>query len=95
MPVMTVLDVYLLFNNIILEESFSKLSECLIYFLIDSSTTMASNENYCLKLNGFEGNAKLYWQELQLENDFCDVTLACEDNQIKTHQLIISSCSPV
>merc|ERR1719482_1617538 len=56
---------------------------------------MADNENYCLRLNEFEGNAKIYWQKLQTENDLCDVTLACEDKQIKTHKLIISSCSPV
>ena len=56
---------------------------------------MAGNDNYCLRLNGFESNAKIYWQDLQAENDFCDVTLACEDKQIKTHKLIISSCSPV
>ena len=56
---------------------------------------MAANDNYCLRLNEFEGNAKIYWQELQKENDFCDVTLACENKQIKTHKLIISSFSPV
>ena len=30
-----------------------------------------------------------------METDYCDVTLACEDKQIKTHKLIISSSSPV
>ena len=29
-----------------------------------------------------------------MANDFCDVTLACEDKQIKPHKLIISF-SPV
>ena len=56
---------------------------------------MVGNDNFCLRLNEFEGNVKIYWQELQKENDFCDVTLACEDKQIKTHKLIISSSSPV
>ena len=28
------------------------------------------------------------WQELQIENDLCDVTLACEDNQIKAYKII-------
>ena len=49
----------------------------------------------CIRLNEFEGNVKLYWQDLQKENDFCDVTLACENKQIKTHKLIVSSFSPV
>ena len=56
---------------------------------------MAVNDNYCLRLNEFERNVKTSWQDLQLEIDFCDVTLACEDKQIKTHKLIISSCSPI
>ena len=30
------------------------------------------------------------WQELQIENDLCDVTLACEDNQIKAYKIIWS-----
>ena len=42
-----------------------------------------------------ERNVGISWQELQNETDFCDVTLACEDKQIKTHKVIISSCSPV
>ena len=29
------------------------------------------------------------------KNDFCDVTLACEDKHIKTHKPVISSTSPV
>ena len=55
---------------------------------------MASDANYCLQMNRFEENGKIYWQELQMEKTFYDVTLACEDKQIMAHKLIISSCSP-
>ena len=34
-------------------------------------------------------------RELQVDKDFCDVILACEDKQIKTHKVVISSCSPI
>merc|ERR1719469_1467412 len=44
---------------------------------------------------GFERNVRKFWQELQIENDFHDVTLACEDKQIQTHKIIISAFSPV
>ena len=30
------------------------------------------------------------WKELQIGNDLCDVTLACEDNQMKALKIIIS-----
>ena len=56
---------------------------------------MPGSDNYCLRLNEFEGNVKISWQELETDKDFCDVTQACEDKQIKTHRLIISSFIPV
>ena len=40
---------------------------------------MVGNDNYCLRLNEFEVNTEIYWQKLKNENDFCDVTPACED----------------
>ena len=49
---------------------------------------MVGNDNYCLPLNEFEINAEIYWQKLQNEKDFCDVTLVCEDKLIKTHKFI-------
>lgn len=57
---------------------------------------MIGSDNYnCLPLNEFEGNVKISWQALQVEKDFYDVKLACEDKQIKMHRLIISSFSPI
>merc|ERR1719228_2281120 len=34
------------------------------------------------------------FRELREEKDFFDVTLACDDNQIQAHKVIISACSP-
>jgi hypothetical protein len=56
---------------------------------------MVGSDNYCLRLNEFEVNAEIYWKKLQAENDFCDVTFACEDQHIKTHKFIFFSCPPV
>merc|ERR1719186_2097552 len=56
---------------------------------------MTSGDNFCLGLNEFENNVKTYWQQLQFETDFRDITLACDDGSIKTHKVLISSCSPV
>ena len=49
---------------------------------------MVGNDNYCLRLNEFEVNAEIYWQKLQNEKYFYDVTLICEDKRIKTHKFI-------
>merc|ERR1719186_465719 len=56
---------------------------------------MTSGDNFCLGLNEFENNVKKYWQQLQFETDFRDITLACDDGSINTHKVLISSCSPV
>ena len=52
---------------------------------------MTASESFCLSSHGFESDVKISWQELQKQNDFCDVTLACEDQQIESHKFVISS----
>ena len=56
---------------------------------------MTGSDNCCLRLDEFEGSVKISWQKFGTDKEFGDVTLACEDKQIKTHRLIISSFSPV
>ena len=46
-------------------------------------------------LNEFKGNINAQWHKVQIITDLCDVTLSCEDKQIKIHILIISSLSPI
>jgi len=56
---------------------------------------MISNDNICLRSNGFDNIVKSCWKELQMEQDLCDITLACEDKQIETRKFLISSFSPI
>ena len=56
---------------------------------------MSANETFCLRFNEFDRVIKSCWQELQRENDACDITLACEERQIKSHKFVISAFSPV
>merc|ERR1712123_486320 len=39
-------------------------------------------------------NISCAFRELREDKDFFDVTLACDDNQIQAHKVIISACSP-
>jgi len=48
-----------------------------------------------LNWNSHEANLGASLKELREGNDFFDVTLACEDEQIQCHKLILSACSPV
>lgn len=55
-------------------------------------------EMFLLHFNSFESNISSTWQSLHRDNDFSDVTIACDDNpnhQIQAHKIILSSFSPV
>ena len=55
---------------------------------------MAESDTFCLKWNEFENNVSSTLKDFKDEEDFFDVTLACEDEQVQAHKLIISACSP-
>ena len=56
---------------------------------------VVQNDHFCLRSNCFDNHIRTFWQHFQDEHNFCDVTLACEDKQIKAHRMVISSFSPV
>jgi len=55
---------------------------------------MSSSEKFCLRWNDFESNISVAFRELREDKDFFDVTLACDDNQLSAHKVILSACSP-
>jgi len=52
------------------------------------------SEKFCLQWNDFEANISSAFRELREDKDFFDVTLACNDEQIQAHKIILSACSP-
>eukprot|EP00092_Neocalanus_flemingeri_P010079 GFUD01010862.1.p1 GENE.GFUD01010862.1~~GFUD01010862.1.p1 ORF type:complete len:336 (-),score=84.25 GFUD01010862.1:3-1010(-) len=52
------------------------------------------SEKFCLRWNDFESNISFAFRELRDDKDFFDVTLACDDEQIQAHKVILSACSP-
>jgi len=55
---------------------------------------MGSSEKFCLKWNDFEKNISGAFREIREDKDFFDVTLACDDDQLQAHKVILSACSP-
>ena len=53
-----------------------------------------TDEKLCLKWNDFQNIVQTSFAELRSDTDFTDVTLACEDQSIKAHKVILSACSP-
>ena len=53
------------------------------------------SEKLCLKWNDFQENVNAAFSSLREENEFADVTLACEDGQqIEAHKVILAASSP-
>ena len=56
---------------------------------------MQNSEKLCLRWNKFEDNIISSFQKLRNNNDFSDVTLACEDGeQLEAHKVVLASSSP-
>ena len=55
---------------------------------------MGSGEKFGLRWNDFEANISSAFHELKEEKDFTDVTLACADNQVEAHKVILAASSP-
>ena len=51
-------------------------------------------EKLSLQWDDFENNISASFGELRTDNDFADVTLACEDRDFEVHKLILSASSP-
>jgi len=51
-------------------------------------------EKFCLRWNDFETNISSAFRELRDDKDFFDVTIACDDEQLQAHKVILSACSP-
>ena len=52
------------------------------------------SDKFCLHWNDFAANISSALKDLRHEADLFDVTLACEDDSVKAHKLILSACSP-
>ena len=53
-----------------------------------------TDERLRLKWNDFRDIVQASFAELRTDTDFTDVTLACEDQSIKAHKVVLSACSP-
>jgi len=53
-----------------------------------------ASDKFCLRWNDFESNISVAFRELREDKDFFDITLACEEEQIQAHKVILAACSP-
>ena len=54
------------------------------------------SEKLCLQWNDFKENITASFENLRRDEDFADVTLACEDGkQVEAHKVVLAGSSPV
>lgn len=52
-----------------------------------------SGQHYCLRWNNYQNNMTSVFHQLLQNEDFVDVTLACNDVSLKAHKVVLSACS--
>ena len=82
---------FLALVNFILSVISSDFFLCFIYFFVE---IMSNSDTFCLKWNEFEKNVSSTLKDFKDDEDFFDVTLACEEEQVQAHKLVLSACSP-
>ncbi|XP_037085281.1 broad-complex core protein isoforms 1/2/3/4/5-like isoform X4 [Pollicipes pollicipes] len=55
---------------------------------------MEGNQQFCLKWNNYHVNIANSFDSLRVDEDFVDVTLACDGFHMKAHRMVLSACSP-
>lgn len=55
---------------------------------------MADEQQYCLRWNNFQANITSQFEALRDDEDFTDVTIACEGQKLQAHKVVLSACSP-
>lgn len=55
---------------------------------------MKMAQHYCLKWNNYQSNMSEVFQNMLLNENLCDVTLACEGASVKAHKMVLAACSP-
>ena len=64
--------------------------------MIASAEACTMSEKLCLQWNNFKENITASFGSLRHDEDFADVTLACEDGkQVEAHKVVLASSSPV
>ncbi|KAG8321199.1 hypothetical protein J6590_051474 [Homalodisca vitripennis] len=55
---------------------------------------MGDLQHFCLRWNNYQSSITSAFENLRDDEDFVDVTLACDGKSLKAHRVVLSACSP-
>ncbi|XP_068082491.1 broad-complex core protein isoforms 1/2/3/4/5 isoform X3 [Anabrus simplex] len=64
------------------------------FFYISRHVMMADTQHFCLRWNNYQSSITSAFENLRDDEDFVDVTLACDGKSLKAHRVVLSACSP-
>lgn len=73
-----------------------KSAKFLIYIIILKEKEIKMSlppQQFCVRWNSYHTNLQTVFPKLLSTENFVDVTLACENRQIKCHKVVLSACS--
>ena len=50
-------------------------------------------QHFCLRWNNYQSSITSAFESLRDQDDFVDVTLACDGRSLKAHRVVLSACS--
>ncbi|XP_050302940.1 protein tramtrack, beta isoform-like isoform X2 [Anthonomus grandis grandis] len=53
-----------------------------------------TDQHFCLRWNNFQANITSQFELLRSDEDFTDVTIACDGQKLLAHKVVLSACSP-
>ncbi|KAG5884361.1 hypothetical protein JTB14_030799 [Gonioctena quinquepunctata] len=56
--------------------------------------SLGGDQQFCLRWNNFQANITAQFETLRDDEDFTDVTIACEGQRLQGHKVVLSACSP-
>ncbi|XP_037921476.1 broad-complex core protein isoforms 1/2/3/4/5 isoform X7 [Hermetia illucens] len=60
----------------------------------DKTPKMVDTQHFCLRWNNYQSSITSAFENLRDDEDFVDVTLACDGRSLKAHRVVLSACSP-
>ncbi|XP_011505960.1 PREDICTED: uncharacterized protein LOC105368607 isoform X2 [Ceratosolen solmsi marchali] len=57
-------------------------------------TDSSQQQQFCLRWNNFQANITSQFEALRDDEDFVDVTFACDGRRLQAHKVVLSACSP-
>ncbi|KAK3913353.1 Broad-complex core protein isoform 6 [Frankliniella fusca] len=52
------------------------------------------SQHFCLRWNNYQSSITSAFENLRDDEDFVDVTIACDGKSLKAHRVVLSACSP-